>query len=396
MKIVTGVLAAVCLKLGAFELSADWGEPKVVFSSKGDEVNGHYYQSHREPVVVRTKSGRLVVGLQSGNRHAWPERSGQDLVVKYSDDDGKTWSGMVVAAEAGDHSCQCHGMVYDEEINRIFFLYTTYNWDFKEVGKGRGAKYTKPIYEKMAKEGKAFVSSFRVYSDDDGETWSKPGEITDMVGRQSHFGASEGRQVKHGKHKGRLLLSGSRMDLNGQGEIMKKHLGVWSSDDHGKTWALNKIPVLEKINTPRNISSEARVTELKDGTLLYNQRTRNTGRQLSWSRDGGNSWSELTKGDELKVTQCNGSLLTLRDKSGKPTETVLLSIPSAGGRSNGLVYISKDGGETWPIVKRVVKGSFAYSAIVQLNGAEVALFYERGGYREIAMLTLETSELIKK
>lgn len=125
MKTIVGVLMMGLSPLGAFELSADWGESQVVFSSKVDEVKGHRYENHREPVVVRTKSGRLIVGVQAGNRHAWPERSGQDLVVKYSDDSGKSWSGLIVAAESGDFSCQCHGMVYDEEINRVFFLYTT-------------------------------------------------------------------------------------------------------------------------------------------------------------------------------------------------------------------------------------------------------------------------------
>ena len=377
-----------------FELSVDWGESRPVFQASVDEIDGHKYACVREPVVVRTKSGRIVVGVQAGNRHAWPERSGQDLVVKYSDDEGGTWSGMIIAAEAGDFSCQCHGLVYDAEIDRLFFLYTTYNWDYKAVGKGRGAKYTAPIYKEMAEDGKSFVTSYRVYSDDEGLNWSKPVDITGMVGSQAHFGASEGRQLTLGENKGRLLLAGSRMELNGKGEITKKNIGVWRSDDHGKTWTLGVVPVPEGINTPRNISSEARVTELSGGGLLYNVRTRNTGRQLSWSKDGGVQWNELVQGRELKVTQCNGSLLTWKDKKG--ANTVLFSVPSPGGRSDGLVYVSHDGGRSWPIVKNVVKGDFAYSALVQLKGAKVGLFYETGHYRTVSLIELDLEKLISK
>lgn len=123
-----------------------------------------------------------------------------------------------------------------------------------------------------------------------------------------------------------------------------------------------------KTDTPRNLSSEARVSEVEDGTLIYNERTRNTGRQLSWSSNGGESWSELIHAGDLQVTQCNGSLLTLSRNDGELTNVLLFSGPSAGGRINGLVHVSKDGGKTWPIVKRVVKGNFAYSALVQLEG----------------------------
>lgn len=396
MKKTMTLLMLGVLEVSGFELSADWGMAKPIFQASVDEVNGHKYACIREPVVVTTNSDRIVVGVQAGNRHAWPERSGQDLVVKYSDDSGMTWSGMIVAAEAGDFSCQCHGLVYDAEINRVIILYTTYNWNYKAVGKGRGAKATKPVYEKLSKDGEPFVDSYRVYSDDEGATWSKPEKITEMVGRQAHFGASEGRQLIVGKFKGRLLLPGSRMDLNENGVIVRKHVGVWRSDDHGQTWSLIKIPVPSKIDTPRNISSEARVSELKDGTLIYNERTRNTGRQIAWSHDGGGSWSETLQGRALKVTQCNGSLLTLRGSDGKLTDDLLFSVPSPGGRSNGLVYVSRDGGKTWPIVKNVVAGSFAYSALVQLDEERVGLFYETGSHRTISFLKLEQALLMSR
>jgi len=366
--------------------------PMPVFRAGVDAAGTHHYTNFREPVVVRTNSGRLIVGVHAGNRLAWPERSGQDLAVRMSDDKGKTWSRLVVAAAHGNFSCQCHGLVYDAEVNRVLFLYTVYNWDYRAVGKGRGARFTRPVYEKLGAEGKPFVTSFRVSSDDEGRTWSKPVDITQQVGRQAHFGASEGRQISTGEHKGRLLIAGARMDLNETGGIVAKHPGVWLSDDHGETWALSLIPLDPKIATPRNASSEARVTELAHGRLLYNERTRNTGRHLAWSTDGGDSWTKTRQAADLKVTQCNGCTITLRDANGQLTDTVLFSIPSPGGRSNGLVYLSQDGGKTWPIRRDVVKGFFAYSALIQLDAETVGLFYEANRYKDINFLTLNMIE----
>ena len=366
----------------------------LVFSAAQDRAGAHQYTNYREPVVVRTNSGKLFVGVHAGNRLKWPERSGQDLAVRISTDNGKNWGPIIVAAEHGDFSCQCHGLVYDAVKGRLLFLYTTYNWDYREVGSGRGKAATAPIYEKMAKEKKPFVSSYLVSSYDDGETWSAPREITGMVGRQAHFGASEGRQLTLGEHKGRLLLPGSLMELDERGNAVRKNLCIWISDDHGETWERAGIPSPADIDTPRNISSEARITELPDGSLLYNQRTRHTGRRLSRSTDGGRTWSETRRADELKATQCNGSMITLRDCQGSLENTVLFSVPSPGGRSNGLIYVSRDGGKTWPIVKGTIRGNFAYSALIQLDAETVGLAYETNHYRDIHFSVLQIADLL--
>jgi N-acetylneuraminic acid mutarotase len=70
----------------ALALAADAPESLPVFQADVDRAGTHQYTNYREPVVVRTKSGRLIVGLQAGNRLRWPERSGQDLVIRMSDE----------------------------------------------------------------------------------------------------------------------------------------------------------------------------------------------------------------------------------------------------------------------------------------------------------------------
>ena len=115
---------------------------------------------------------------------------------------------------------------------------------------------------------------------------------------------------------------------------------------------------------------------------------------LSWSKDGGVTWSETRQAQELKATQCNGSMITLRDADGKLTDTVLFSIPSPGGRSDGLLYVSRDGGKTWPIVRETIKGNFAYSALVQVDADTVGLLYETNHHRDINFVAFPRKGLL--
>jgi len=365
-----------------------------VYRAEVDSLGKHKYKTYREPVTVKTNSGRLIIGVQAGNRKAWPERSGQDLVIRYSDDKGKTWSPMIVAAEHGNYSCQSHGLVYDAIKNRLIFLYVTYNWDYSII-KGTGYKATAPIYQKMHDEGKPAMSSYFVYSDDEGKTWSKPQDLSASAGGNAHFGASEGRQLAIGKHAGRLILAGgNNRNMNSKGKVINKTPGVWFSDDHGKSWRFSEV------KTSEVVSCEARVTERKDGSLLYSVRLRTSsrGRGLAVSKDGGATWSELRIEEALKTEKAgsNGCLITLKNKGGEVTETILQSIPRGPGKTNGSICISKDNGRTWPVSKLIVpKGYFKYSAMIQLDSESIGFFYETSHYKDIYYKKLVIDELLK-
>jgi len=383
----------------------DWaGTPVEVFAAKRNRVIGHddgvpekdMYQNYREPVVVKTWDGRLVCGVQAGNKHSWPERSGQDFVVSFSDDGGKTWSQPRVATEAGNGSVQSHGLVYDAKKDRLIALYTVFRFDYSQA-KGRGQKFVAPLEKAMLDKGEPLQLQFMVSSDDGGETWSVARDITAQMPKhdkyivRGHFGASEGRQLTLGEHAGRLMLAGGAWLYDDKGGLQGKYIGTWYRDDHAQTWHFSRI--LETSNT-RVYSCESRVTELPDGSLLFNERTRSQGRQQARSTDGGKTWSELAQAPDLKASQCNGSLLTLRDVDGKLTDSVLLSVPSPGGRNNGYLYVSRDGGKTWPTCHDIVGGAFAYSALVQVDAETVGLFWESGHYRNISFTRLRVAKIL--
>jgi hypothetical protein len=54
------VAASMSYSQDAFKPSADWPESSPVFQADVDLAGTHQYTNYREPVVVRTKSGRLI------------------------------------------------------------------------------------------------------------------------------------------------------------------------------------------------------------------------------------------------------------------------------------------------------------------------------------------------
>jgi sialidase-1 len=310
-------------------------------------------------------------------------------VIKYSDDGGKTWSEPVLVAEHGNYSVQSHGMVYDGEIDRIIVKYIVYRWDYSKV-EGRGWEASAPVIKEVLGAGEDFTRQYEVYSDDQGLTWSKPSEVpVENKPGIPHYGSSEGRQLSAGDKKGRLIIPGG-IKVEEMGFVVKRYAGIWLSDDHGENWKFKEIVE----NDPNSHGCEARVTELNDGSLLYNVRTKYNKRHLSRSYDGGETWSVPTAHPDLKVTKCNGSMVTIRDQEGKLTSTLLFSIPSPGGRKEGWIYVSMDGGESWPLKHQPVAGFFAYSSLIQVGPDTICLFYESNHYKDICLILVPVKKLI--
>jgi sialidase-1 len=379
------------------DAGGQWPDSQLLFAADKTTVPEHedgipvkdMYQCFREPVTIKTNTGRIIVGCHAGNKLDWPERSGQDYVIKYSDDGGKTWSAPVLVAEHGNHSVQSHGMVYNGESDRIIVKYIVYRWDYSKV-EGRGWEASAPVLKEVADAGEDFSRQYEVFSDDDGVSWSTPREIP-VINKHGipHYGSSEGRQLSTGEHKGRLIIPGG-IKVEEMGKVVKRHVGIWLSDDHGENWKFTEISQ----NDSSSLGCEARVSELNDGSLLYNVRTNYKRRYLSRSTDGGETWSVPRAHPDLEATKCNGSMITIRDKKGKLTSSLLFSIPSPGGRKDGWIYVSKDGGESWPLKHQPVDGYFAYSSLIQVDQDTVCLFYEANHYKDIRHMLIPLKKLL--
>ena len=366
----------------------DLPRPIRVFVAGAEDIEGvdnaaGKYPQYREQNVVVTNDGKVVLLCQGRNKSNWSDRSGQDLVVKVSADSGRTWSRGRLVATHGLKSICPNAAVYDRDTNVIHVLYNLFTWDYTKVPKGiRG------------EAGDLNCRQYVVTSADGGGSWSQPRDISAMVdthGAVMVVGSGEGIQLRHGPHKGRLIVAG--------GDFYKgKKVLCFYSDDGGKTWQRGKVvPHSGRMAW----ASESKVAEMPDGTLVLNSRTfvsdasKTRLRTRAFSADGGVTWTKLANDPALETVSCNGGLISVRDpKTGK---TVLLcSVPVGPKRTHGTVYVSFDGGKTWPVKKLVVPGAFAYSSLLALPDGKIGLFYEGEGYREIRLVRFSLDWLMEK
>ncbi|MFC1497491.1 exo-alpha-sialidase [Verrucomicrobiota bacterium] len=379
MKKIILIIAVLCYGVLAEAIDVFVaGKEKTDWRKKSDEP---HYCKYREQNVVQTKSGRIVVVCQGRNKSSWCDRSGQDLVVKTSDDNGRTWSPVRLVVTHGNHSICPNAIVYDREKNCIHLLYNLITWDYKN-----------PPHKGELNDFNCV--QYTIISNDEGETWSKPKDVSDMVGAGGSivvFGSGEGIQLEKGKHKGRLIVAG--------GDFHKgKKVLCFYSDDHGATWKRgNPVP----IKGQAVLASETKVAELPDGTIVLNSRTFLGGkkgqrlRSRSYSKDGGVTWLPLENDPAMKTVSCNGSLIAVKHPKGKDGTVLLCSVPVGPNRTHGTIYTSFDNGQTWPVKNMVVPEYFAYSSLLQFADGRIALFYEAEEYKKIKMALFSLDELLE-
>jgi len=362
-------------------------DPIKVFVAGAEDIEGvenaaQKYPQYREQNVVVTNNGTVVVICQGRNKSRWSDRSGQDLVVKSSRDSGRTWSKGRLVATHGLKSICPNAAVYDRQSNRIHVLYNLFTWDYTDVPK-----------DIRGEVGDLNCRQYVVTSDDEGANWSKPRDISDMAnthGAVMVVGSGEGIQLKHGPHKGRLIVAGGDF-------YQGKKVLCYYSDDHGATWRRSEVA---PFSGQMAWASESKVAELPDGTLVLNSRTfvvdasETRRRTRSFSADGGRSWSLLENDTALKTVSCNGSLISVSHPNGADGTILLCSVPVGPRRTHGTVYISCDGGKTWPDNRLVVPSAFAYSSLVELPDGNIGLLYEAEGYREICLARFSLEWLI--
>ena len=356
-----------------------------VFTAGSEDFDGvknasEKYPQYREQNVVVTKSGRVVVVCQGRNKSNWSDRSGQDLVCKWSDDNGATWSKGKLVATHGNQSICPNAAVYDRDTGRIHVLYNLFTW-----------AYQKPPLR--GEVGDLNCRQFQTWSDDGGKTWSTPRDISAMVdvkGAVMVVGSGEGIQLIRGARKGRLIIAG--------GDFYKgKKVLCFYSDDHGETWQRSAVVPWEG---KMAWASESKVAELQDGTIVLNSRTyvadgsKTRLRTRAFSRDGGGTWSTLENDPALQTVSCNGALLAVPNERGTGSVILLCSVPAGPKRTHGTVYVSFDGGKTWPHRRCIVPGLFAYSSLVLLPDGKIGLFYESRNHKDIVLARFGTEWLM--
>lgn len=311
-------------------------------------------------VLSVAMDGTVLMISHQGDPHP-DKRKGGKIFIKRSEDGGATWS---------DH----------EHIGTHIKL----DWKALGIGPYDGKGWGNDKHHKFAHLGTTVVdegtgeimffltalhpASYMYKSRDHGKTW-KLEKIEFKKDARGFLpvpnGACDpGITIKRGPHKGRLLVPSRVMPNYRKQEEAKGYTNAVYSDDHGKTW-FSSAPF------PLDGTGESGLVELRDGTIYLNSRThtRKGNRWVAYSDDSGQTWRDLHEDDELfdgppDMYGCKAALLRL-DRDDR--DILLFSAPSpkVEGRQDITVWVSFDGGKTWPHHRLIKRGPGNYTWMAQ-------------------------------
>ena len=330
------------------------------------------YPAIRIPSLITTKAGTLLAfaeGRQGG------DHSQNDIIFKRSEDLGETWSDVQVVKESGKLSLNNpQAVVLDS--GRVLLMYQQ-----SKLGEFKA----KPGF------GEDAYVTFTQFSDDDGETWSDPVDVTRHTKRPKHVtsvasGPGVGIVLRRGKHKGRIL-----MPFN-QGPFGDWRVYAAYSDDGGESWAMGEVPEEDG----KGHANEVQFVELSDGSVMLNARSqgkRNTKhRKTAISEDGGVTWSKLEDDPTLIEPTCQASILRYSWPEDGKSRIVFCNPATQKSRSNGVLRVSEDEGMTWPLSEKIYAGGFAYCCLTKMSDGKVGVLFEKDGYKTISFVAVEIGQ----
>lgn len=342
------------------------------------------YPQVRIPAVVATPKG-VVLAFAEGRQG--DDHSENDIVLKRSLDGGTTWQPLQVVAEMGGDSLNDPCAVVLPESGQVLLMYQRYpkGYHTQKMGNIEAAE--------LGFDGPRNTQSFLIRSVDDGVTWSPPEDITRNLRRPDAISVGSpgiGIQLKHGPHKGRILFP--------LYEVMppEVHGGQYYncaaiSDDAGVTWRVGaRIPEARLVGE----ADECQLVESDDGTVVMDARqTSGNCRKGARSSDAGETWEPMYSVADLQAPPCMGSVLSFATAGDKGV--LMASMPNTPTeRKNGALFLSRDGGKTWPEKRVLYPGGFAYSCLTQLPGNRVGCLFERDDCAHVTFAVFDVKSLI--
>ena len=323
------------------------------------------YHTYRIPSLLVTSSG-TVLAFCEGRKNSRSDTGDIDLLVKRSTNGGRTWSRQQIVWDDDENTCGNPCPVVEQTTGVIWLPMT---WNHGQDNESRIKQNT----------GRDTRRVFVTRSDDDGQTWAKPHEITADVKRPDWrwyaTGPGVGIQLTRGPWEGRLLIPCDHsLVLPDNPDGYESH--VIYSDDRGQTWRLGGVV--------RPAVNECQVVELIDGTLLLNMRNYDrskTTRAIATSTDGGITWSVVRHDATLIEPVCQASLVRYTMQAQDDRKRLLFSNPAhaePSRRRDMTVRMSEDGGKTWPVSRVLWSGPAAYSCLAVLPGGNIVCLFEAG------------------
>lgn len=331
------------------------------------------YNTFRIPAIVTAKSGKILA-FAEGRVNGRSDTGNINLVMKSSEDGGHAWSPLQVIWDDGENVCGNPAPVVDLKTGTVHLLMT---WNL-------GDDHERQIIDGESKDTRrVFVCS----SVDEGLTWTRPKEITSTT-KQDNWtwyatGPCHGIQLKYGDNAGRLVVPCDHIEAG----TKKYYSHVIYSDNHGETWKLGGT-------TPQDQVNECTVAELPDGRLMLNMRNYDRtqkSRKVSYSSDGGITWSDIRADSTLIEPICEASLLY----SDVTDKLYFLNPASTDSRTNMTLKASSDYGKTWKTETVLNTGPSAYSDLTLIDSNTLGCLYEGGKFNPYEGIIFKTISIKK-
>tara|TARA_B100000929_G_scaffold28029_1_gene20690 strand:- start:887 stop:2047 length:1161 start_codon:yes stop_codon:yes gene_type:complete len=323
---------------------------------------------------IRLKDGRMMF-LYTHFTDGAGDHSKAHLAARYSSDAGKTWttSDKVALRNEGDWNIMSVSLLrLDDGSIALFYL------------RKNSLQDCRPLLRRSIDEGK---------------TWSKPTEI--IKAPVGYYVMNNDRVVQL-KKSGRLIAPVALHNLPGYakpdwaGIIM-----CYLSDDNGQSWRRGKTTMKTHDNAGKRVmTQEPGVVELKDGRLMMFCRTDGGSQFVSFSRDGGDTWSPLRASNMIsprspaaieRIPSTGDLLLAWNDHSE-------ITPDLRGYRTPFTVAISRDDGKTWSAAKTLQDdphGWYCYTAMAFIDD-RVLLGHSAGDRRKGHLGTVQITTLSVK
>ena len=365
------VLCGLCL-IG-FSVPAAWAQ-EPGHSAKGKNPvervlllpPGPGNPRNSEGDFIRLRDGRLLFIYTHFTGKSNSDFGPAYLAARESRDGGRTWSRedrRVVANEGGMNVMSVSLLRLQDGRIALFYL------------RKNSLKDCRPLVR---------------FSTDEAKTWSKPRYV--IQAPVGYYVLNNDRVVQ--LRSGRLVVPVSVHNL----PQYKKpdwlgQITCYLSDDGGRSWRRSRSMFKGyDAQGKRLVTQEPGVVELADGTLLLYCRTNGGSQYVSYSRDGGETWSKLQPSQlvspvspaTIKRIPGTGDLLAVWNDHSQATPQI------RGKRTPLVVAISRDQGRTW-IHRRVLEddptGWYCYTA-VEFVGDYVLLGHCTGSTKKYAHLAM--------
>ena len=320
------------------------------------------YKAYRIPGIVVATDGSVLAYCEA-RKTGLGDWEDIDVYLRRSTNGGKTWSPRKLLHDGGNNTVNNPVAIVDRS-GRIHFLYCI-----------------------------DYARCYYTHSDDHGQTFAAPREITDTFGnfRRDYdwnviaTGPGHGIQLSNGRLLVPVWIS------SGGRRHRPSAVSTIYSDDQGRTWRRGQIVC----NHPKPLvnPSETLAVQLSDGSVLLNIRNENRKyrRAVSTSRDGATNWSEIRFDETLFEPVCMAGLIHLPRPFAANDATFVFVNPDSHGnkqdfgwrrsRENLTVRVSDDDCKTWSESRVIDPGISGYSDLAVGQDGAIYCLYERGGDR---------------